>query len=127
MNAAAATPTTLPRRRVATGPARPRYMQDAETDRLTMIVTALAAEVSALRDRLDTHEALARQGSLPTSAAVEAYVPDAAHDAAREAARLGMLKRVYRVVTEELDEVRQAGAGPAAPRGFAMPEGWDKT
>ena len=56
-----AKPARLPRRRVAIGPARPQYMHDVETDRMMMIVTALAAEVAALRDRLDTHEALAGQ------------------------------------------------------------------
>ena len=119
-----AKPARLPRRRVAIGPARPQYMHDVETDRMMMIVTALAAEVAALRDRLDTHEALAAQGAVATHAAVEAHVPSTEHEAEREAARMAMLRRVYRVVTEELDGVRQAsGARPT----WAMPEGWDKT
>ena len=104
-----------PRRRVATGPSRPQYLASTDSDRLMMVVTALAAEVSALRDRLDTHEALAALGLPATAAAIEAFAPDAHDDSRREALRTAMLKRVYRVVTEELDDVRQRAGHAAAP------------
>ena len=116
----------LPRHRVAVGPKRPQYLQAAENDRMMMIVTALASEFSAMRDRLDTHEALAEKGVPATAAAIEAHVPSAECEARREMSRLAMLRRVYRVVTEELDSVRQRpdGVGAATAQ---MPEGWDKT
>ena len=121
MNTATSEPIRS-RRRVATGPARPQYLASAENDRMMMIVTALAGEVSALRDRLDTHEALAEQRLRPTAAAVEAHVPNPDQEARREAARLAMLRRVYRVVTEELDELRQ-GTRSSAPGPWSLPEG----
>ena len=92
----------LPRRRVAQGPARPTYLESAENDRLMMIVTALVSEVSALRDRLDTHELLADQGSAASHQAVEAFVLDEANDTRREAGRHALLHRVYRIVMEDL-------------------------
>jgi len=126
MNTDTPAPTRKPRRRVAIGPARPQYLSAAELDKLTMIVTALAVEVSALRDRIDTHEALAEQSVAATSAAVECARPDDARLAARENARMGMLRRVFRVVTEEIDALRETGADPSR-RNWTLPAGWDKT
>ena len=122
MNAEASAPPK-PRRRVATGPSRPQYLASTDSDRLMMVVTALAAEVSALRDRLDTHEALAARGLPAKLTAVEAYAPDGQDDLRREALRTAMLKRVYRVVTEELDDVRQRAGHAAAP--WTAPESWE--
>ncbi len=65
--------------------------------------TSLMGEVSALRDRLDTHEALAEQGVVATSEAIENYVLDADRRALREAGRDAMLNRVLRVLFEERD------------------------
>ena len=126
MNAETASPTHKPRRRVAIGPARPQYLSAVELDKLTMIVTALASEVSALRDRIDTHEALAERGVAASTAAVEAYQPEPERDAERDGRRMAMLRRVFRVVTEEIDALRETGADPAR-RSWTMPEGWDKT
>ena len=117
---------TLPRRRVAIGPRRPQYLHEPELDRMMMIVTALAAEVSALRDRLDTHEALAGNGVMPTHAAVDAYVVDEDDAARRETTRMAFLKRVYRVLTEELDAIDQQ-TDVAVPAAWKMPDGWDRT
>lgn len=119
------TPDRRPRRRVAVGPRRPQYLRDVESDRLMMIVTALTAEVSALRDRLDTHEVLSASGQQPTAAAIEAFVPDAACHARREADRMALLKRVYRVLTEELDAIVEEEAGQSPS--WSMPDDWDKT
>jgi hypothetical protein len=107
-------PPNAPRRRVAIGPDRPQYFMNAENDRMFMMMAALAAEISVLRDRIDTMEALAEQGVAATSAAIEAFALPPERQAAREAARMAMLRRVYRVVTEELDAVRE-GAREAAP------------
>lgn len=67
-----------------------------------MLMT-LCTEVSVLRDRIDTHEALAEQGLVATTAAVEAWETDEARHVAREARREALLDRVLRVVTEERD------------------------
>jgi len=92
----------LPRRRVAKGPARPTYLESAENDRMMMIITALVSEVSALRDRVDTHELLAERGIAATRAAVESFALDETDGKRREAGRHALLHRVYRIVMEDL-------------------------
>jgi hypothetical protein len=73
-------------------------------------MVALMSEVSSLRDRLDTHEAVAELGQPITSAAIEAYELTPERQAAREVNRQAMLKRVLRAITEEreaaLDDTR---------------------
>jgi hypothetical protein len=100
-------PATLTRKRVAKGPKRPQYLQSTDLDRLMMMLTALVGEVAVLRDRLDTHEALADSGQVATEAAVEAFTLTLERQSARETRREAMLKRVYRVLMEEVDAVRE--------------------
>ena len=104
-----------PRRRFARGQSRPHYLAPTDVDQVVIMLVALMSEVSALRDRLDTHEAVAELGGAATSAAIEAYelTPDRA--AAREANRVAMLKRVLRVVTEERDAAATDGPVKRAP------------
>ncbi len=64
------------------------------------MILALAAEVSALRERLDTHERIAAEEQLPTPAAVEAYAPSEAVEAGRAAVRRALIDRVTRVLLE---------------------------
>ncbi len=75
------------------------------------MLLALAAEVSALRERLDTHERLAAAGRLPEPAAVEAYTPGEDVEAARAAARRSLIERVTRVLLDpESPRIRAATA-----------------
>lgn len=103
-------PVRKPRRRFARGQSRPSYLQPGDVDRVMIMLVALMSEVSALRDRLDTHEAVAELGGPVTTAAIEAYELTADRHATREATRQAMLKRVLRVVTEERDEAATDGA-----------------
>jgi hypothetical protein len=98
------------RPRKAVGPDRPTYLKGADVDRLMAVVLALASEVSALRERLDAHERIALEGPL-TLERVEAYRPDEAAEAAREAWREAFIRRLFRVFTEDLEAVR-AGSDP---------------
>lgn len=98
-----------PRKRVAIGPPRPQYLDSPDADKVLMMLLALAADVSALRDRLDTHEALAEKRVAPTSQRVEAYKLDAKRRGMREQRRHALLKRVLRVLTEEVDAIRETG------------------
>ena len=93
-----------PRRRWAKGQPRPRYLQPEDSDKIMIMLVALMSEVSALRDRLDTHEAVADLGDVLTTAAIEAYQLTVERHLAREANRQAMLKRVLRAITEERDE-----------------------
>lgn len=80
-------------------------MLNEENDRMMMIITALAAELSALRERLDTHEALGEQRRFATSKAVETFELTDRRGRAREAARQHMLARVFRILEEDLEGV----------------------
>ncbi len=74
-----------------------------------MMILALATEVSALRERLDTHEQLAAGARLPEPAAVEAYAPNEAVEAARAAARRSLIERITRVLLEPDSPRTRAG------------------
>jgi hypothetical protein len=97
-----------PRKRVAKGPRRPQYLQTVEQDKFMFMLGALLSEVSAIRDRLDTHEALAGLGRPITAAEVEAYQITDERQQARSAERDAMLRRVFRVLLEELEEARES-------------------
>jgi len=100
-----------PRQRWAKGQARPRYLQPEDLDKMMIMFVALMSEVSALRDRLDTHEAVTELGGKATTAAIEAYELTAERHLQREANRHAMLTRVLRAITEERDEA--AAENPA--------------
>ena len=100
------------RRRFAKGPKRPAYLRAEDTDRLFFTLVNALGEISALRDRLDTHEALAEQGIVPTRAAVEAYRPDDARDAARRNDRAVTLRRVFRLILEDYEAKVTLGKSP---------------
>jgi hypothetical protein len=80
-----------------------------------VMLVALIGEVSALRDRLDTHEAVAELGGAPTTSAIEAYELTPERRTAREANRQASLKRVLRAITEERESALD-GAQPGAVR-----------
>ncbi len=102
------TKTIAPRKRVAKGPKRPQYLQNPELDKFMMMFTALLADVSAIRDRLDTHERLAKLGKVATPEEVEAFKVDADVQADREKQRDAMLNRVFRILLEELEAARDS-------------------
>lgn len=96
--------TLRPRKRWAKGQSRPRYLQPDDLDKVMVMFVALMSEVSALRDRLDTHEAVAELGGTATTNAIETYELTPERHLARETNRQAMLKRVFRAITEERDE-----------------------
>jgi hypothetical protein len=99
------------RRRKAAGPERPAYFGSQDVDRVMAIVLALTAEVASLRERLDTHERLAADGMAPAPDTVEAYSPDAAAIAQRQAWHDTYIRRLFRVITEDTEAL----AAPADP------------
>jgi hypothetical protein len=103
-----AEPSSRPRPRKAVGPPRPTYLRPEDTDKVMTVVLALMSEVAALRERLDTHERLAATGIVATVDAIEAYVPDDAVEASREAWRDAYIKRLLRVALEELETAPNA-------------------
>lgn len=103
----------IKRRRKANGPRRPQYLASPDADRTVMMLLALAAEVSALRERVDTHERLAQSGQPPLPAAIEAYLPSAEVEAARAAVRRSLIDRIARVLLEPETERQTAASADA--------------
>jgi glucuronate isomerase len=95
------------RPRKAVGPDRPSYFDAADVDRVMAVLLALTSEVAAIRDRLDAHERLVEAGSAPSAAAVEAYRPDASAESEREAWRDAYIRRLFRVITEDVEALRR--------------------
>jgi hypothetical protein len=101
-----------PRKRIAKGPARPRYLASRDLDRMMIMFVTLMGEVSALRDRLDTHEALADAGKTQRTDEVEGFAIAEERLSQREQRRLAMARRVFRVLADELGG-KADGATPA--------------
>ena len=86
--------------------ARPVYFDDGgATDAVMAIVTALAAEVWALRERLASIEAVLDEAGVVERSAVEAYQPDDAEAASRAEEASAFMGRVLRVFEEMREEV----------------------
>jgi hypothetical protein len=64
----------------------------ADLSQLVAVAMRLAMEVSALRERLATHEALLARHGLLDAAVVDAYQPDAVESAARSAAARALIE-----------------------------------
>ncbi len=92
------------RPRKAVGSERPSYFKESDIDRVMAILLALVSEVASIRDRLDTHERIA--GAAPSPQRVEAYAPDAATEEEREAWRDAYIRRLFRVITEDVEMLR---------------------
>ena len=94
----------------------PQFHDDRAIDQLMAMVTALTAEVSILRERVDTHERLAERHRLYNRDEVERYVADPAAAAERGAQRQRLLHKVYRVLKEDLARYDRAVEGDALDR-----------
>jgi hypothetical protein len=80
---------------------RPSFFDDPAIDQMMTFILELTAEVSVMRERLDTVERLLdAQGSV-TRAAIEDYQPTPEVEAERNAWREAYLKRVLRMHTPE--------------------------
>jgi D-alanine-D-alanine ligase-like ATP-grasp enzyme len=66
------------------------------------MVTALTAEVAILRDRLDTNERIAEGRKLYSRSDVDSFIPDAPIMAERSAQHQRLLRKVFRVLKEDL-------------------------
>lgn len=106
------------RARFAKGP-RPFFLKDPDVDRLLAVVTALTAELSVVRERLDTVERLAEQGLPATPANIEAYHLGPDVEQAREATRAAMLERVFRILAQPMDDDGRAADYEAVVEQFS--------
>jgi hypothetical protein len=76
---------------------RPHFFEDAAVDQVMTFMLELSAEVSVLRERLDTVERLLDSHGSVTRAQIEAYVPPPEVESARSSARDAFIKRVFRM------------------------------
>jgi hypothetical protein len=93
---------------------RPIPREDPALAELLEVCTALALEVTILRERLDAHERLAARTGVFSPQEVDEYEPDAAADAARDQVRQGQIKRIFRALKTAAD--READALEAGRR-----------
>jgi len=94
------------------------YHDGPTNDQLLSMVMALTAEVSILRERLDTNERVAEQHELYKQTEIETYDPDQGAMAERAGLRRRILHKVFRVLQER-------PAAPDAPQRDANPEDGD--
>lgn len=70
-----------------------------------IMFVALMSEIAALRDRVDTHEALADAGRPCSGENVETFCPSEERTAQRDKLRADGVRRVFRVLMEEIENV----------------------
>jgi hypothetical protein len=93
-NDPAASGPTLPRH---TKGKRSQFFADPDLDQMMTFLLELTAEVSVLRERVDTVERLLDANGSVTRAQIEAFEPNAQADAERTAAREALVRRVLRM------------------------------
>jgi hypothetical protein len=82
---------------------RPEYFDDTALDRLYSVVLAMAAEVSALRERQDTVERLLEQKGVLKREEIERYTPDRAAGEERGLATRAYVARIMRGFQQEME------------------------
>lgn len=85
---------------------RPEYFDDPAVDRLYSTVMALAAEVSALRDRLDTVERLLDAKGTISREDIENYAPDKKAGEERGLATQAYVSRIMRGFQQEVEAMQ---------------------
>ena len=86
---------------------RPAYFDDPAIDRTLSIVMAVAAEVSVLRERLDTVERLLEAKGSITRADIETYVPDRKAGQERGLLTKEYVARVLRGVQQDMEALAE--------------------
>lgn len=82
---------------------RPEYFDDPALDRLYSVVFALAAEVSALRERQDTVERLLDEKGTLRREDIERYEPDREAGEERALSTRAYIARIMRGFQQELE------------------------
>jgi len=82
---------------------RPQYFDEPALDRLYSTVFALAAEVSALRERQDTVERLLDANGVVKREDIERYVPDSKAGEERGLATQAYMSRIMRGFQQQVE------------------------
>jgi hypothetical protein len=99
-NAPADSPASVQLPRTTQGK-RSQFFDDPSLDQMMTFLLELTAEVSVLRERLDTVERLLDRHGSVTRAQIEGYVAESTAEAERAAAREALIKRVLRMHARE--------------------------
>lgn len=86
---------------------RPAYFEDPAIDRTLSIVMALVAEVSVMRERMDTIERLLETKGSLTRADIESYVPDRAVGKERGLLIKAYIARIMRGVQQDMEALAE--------------------
>jgi hypothetical protein len=81
---------------------QPQFHDDRAIDQLMAMVVAMTAEISILRERLDTHERLAAAKGVFTPPEVDEFLPGPDAMKERSAQRTRLMRKVFRVLKEDL-------------------------
>lgn len=73
---------------------RPQQIEALSPDQLVAALLRLGMEISVLRDRLATQEALLEQQGVIKPEAIETYVPNAEEQSQRNATRTQLIERL---------------------------------
>lgn len=82
---------------------RPEYFDDPALDRLYSVVFALAAEVSALRERQDTVERLLEKNGSLTREDIESFMPTREEGDERALATKAYVSRIMRGFQQQVE------------------------
>ncbi len=82
------------------------FFKDPAIDQLYGVVVALTAEMSVLRDRLETVERLLESKGSISRADIEEYRPDTKEEGERTEWRDSYIGRVFAAIGEEADAIR---------------------
>lgn len=89
---------------------RPYFHDDPAVDKVLAVAMALAAELSVTRERLDTVERILAAKGLLAQEEIDAWRPDEEAKAARAVLRNDYVRRVLRIVQQDLDELERMRA-----------------
>jgi hypothetical protein len=89
---------------------RPAYFEDPAIDRTLSIVMALVAEVSVMRERIDTIERLLEAKGSITRADIESYTPDRAAGKERGLLTKAYIGRIMRGVQQDMEALAELDA-----------------
>ncbi len=87
---------------------RPQFNDDSSMDNAHGMIMALAAELAVLHDRVDTMQRVAARKGIVLSEEIESFVPDDETLVAREEWRRALLRRMFYVLREQVDDVSQS-------------------
>jgi len=87
---------------------RPQFLDDPALERVLSITLALAGELSVARERIDTLERLLVQRGVLAAGDIEAFAPDSAALAARDAWGREYIARILRIVEHDVQAMSDA-------------------